>query len=145
MTRSRSADSVHVASGIVPVFETKPGSIIVPGLSGMAEIIPVFINHLLTPYQMHTLIFLSTDGRCNLCSTVRIPWEVCPCPCMFSCVTCPTERPKFPEIISRIKTYLRSHPEVANDPAAFIQGMGWDQNRWESKEFPTAVGSQFTT
>lgn len=45
-----------------------------------------------------------------------------------------------PEVLSRIKGYLRSHPEVADDPTIFIQGMGWDQNRWVSKQFPTAVG-----
>lgn len=38
-----STGSVDIASGIVPVYETKPGSIVVPGLSGMAETAPIFI------------------------------------------------------------------------------------------------------
>ena len=40
----RSADSVDVASGIVPVYETKPGSIVVPGLSGMVKTIAAFVD-----------------------------------------------------------------------------------------------------
>ena len=63
---------------------------------------------------------------------------------LVCCARCPTECSKHSEITSRIKAYLRSHPEFADDHAAFIQGMGWDQNRWAPKQFPTAVGSQFT-
>jgi len=44
VTMVRSADSIEIASGTVPVYETKPGSIVVPGLSGMVETIPVFIG-----------------------------------------------------------------------------------------------------
>ena len=38
-----SIDSMDIASGTVPVYETKPGSIIVPGLTGMKATTPVFI------------------------------------------------------------------------------------------------------
>ena len=44
VTIVRSADSIEIASDTVPVYETKPGSIILPGLSGIAETIPVFID-----------------------------------------------------------------------------------------------------
>ena len=36
----RFADSIEIASGVIPIYETKPGSIIVPGLSGMVETTP---------------------------------------------------------------------------------------------------------
>jgi hypothetical protein len=44
MTMVRSVDSIDIASDTVPVYETKPGSIIVPGLSGILETIPVFVD-----------------------------------------------------------------------------------------------------
>ena len=34
MTMPLNPDSVNITSSTVPVYETKPGSIIVPGLSG---------------------------------------------------------------------------------------------------------------
>lgn len=46
----------------------------------------------------------------------------------------------LPEVIERIKQYIQSHPNVLNDPDRWIEGMGWDQTKWESKKFPTAVG-----
>ncbi|KAF9652242.1 hypothetical protein BDM02DRAFT_234555 [Thelephora ganbajun] len=94
-----SRDSLDIASGAVPVYETKPGSIIVPGLSDAHA-------HILEYGWKMQLVL---DGSNSI-----------------------------EEIISRIKGYLRSHPEVADDPTTFIQGMGWDQNRWMSKQFPTA-------
>ncbi|KAF5359593.1 hypothetical protein D9756_003425 [Leucocoprinus leucothites] len=42
------------------------------------------------------------------------------------------------EVIERIKQYLKSHPDVLNDPSRWIEGMGWDQTKWENKQFPTA-------
>lgn len=39
-----SVDSIEIVSGDVPVYETKPGSIIVPGLSGTMETIRIFID-----------------------------------------------------------------------------------------------------
>lgn len=45
----------------------------------------------------------------------------------------------LPEVIERIKHYLKSHPDVLNDPNHWIEGMGWDQTKWEGKKFPTAV------
>ena len=37
-------DSVNMTSSTVPVYETKPGSIIVPGLSGMVLTILVLVG-----------------------------------------------------------------------------------------------------
>jgi predicted amidohydrolase YtcJ len=44
------------------------------------------------------------------------------------------------EVIERIKAYILAHPDVHADTSRWIEGMGWDQTRWESAEFPTAVG-----
>jgi len=46
----------------------------------------------------------------------------------------------IPEIIERIKLYIQSHPDVLSDPDRWIEGMGWDQTKWENKKFPSAVG-----
>ncbi|KAF9780179.1 amidohydrolase family-domain-containing protein [Thelephora terrestris] len=92
-------DSIDIASSTVPMYETKPGSIIVPGLSDAHA-------HILEYGWKMQLVL---DGANSI-----------------------------EEIISRVKAYLRSHPEVADDPTTFIEGMGWDQNRWASKQFPTA-------
>ncbi|KAF9450920.1 hypothetical protein P691DRAFT_773575 [Macrolepiota fuliginosa MF-IS2] len=42
------------------------------------------------------------------------------------------------EIIDRIKEYIQSRPDILNDPNRWIEGMGWDQTKWEDKKFPTA-------
>ena len=128
-----STDSVNITSSAVPVYETKPGSIIVPGLSGTTETAPVFICQPLTRRS---------------CPHPRLWMEDATCARRFgfyrrsTCVLLYYATPliKCSDVLSRIKAYLRSHPEVAGDPTAFIQGMGWDQNRWASKHFPTAVG-----
>ncbi|PPQ73805.1 hypothetical protein CVT24_007257 [Panaeolus cyanescens] len=43
------------------------------------------------------------------------------------------------EVVDRIKAYILSHPDVHNDKSKWIGGMGWDQTKWESKQFPTAA------
>ncbi|KAF9054163.1 amidohydrolase family-domain-containing protein [Panaeolus papilionaceus] len=43
------------------------------------------------------------------------------------------------EVVDRIKAYILSHPDVQNDKSKWIGGMGWDQTKWESKQFPTAA------
>ncbi|KAK0497638.1 amidohydrolase 3 [Armillaria luteobubalina] len=42
------------------------------------------------------------------------------------------------DVISLIRTYILSHPDVERDPTRWIQGMGWDQTKWPDGEFPTA-------
>ena len=44
MTMPLTPDSVNMTSSTVPVYETKPGSIIVPGLSGMVLTILVLVG-----------------------------------------------------------------------------------------------------
>lgn len=43
------------------------------------------------------------------------------------------------EIVHRIKAYINSHPDVLNDSTRWIEGMGWDQTKWEIQDFPTAA------
>ncbi|TFK37702.1 amidohydrolase family-domain-containing protein [Crucibulum laeve] len=43
------------------------------------------------------------------------------------------------EVINRIKAYINAHPDVRDDPTAWIEGMGWDQTKWPGKKFPTAA------
>ncbi|TDL26855.1 hypothetical protein BD410DRAFT_782939 [Rickenella mellea] len=42
------------------------------------------------------------------------------------------------EVISKVKEYIHSHPDVGNDTSAWIEGWGWDQTKWPGAEFPTA-------
>ncbi|KDQ54470.1 hypothetical protein JAAARDRAFT_38139 [Jaapia argillacea MUCL 33604] len=44
------------------------------------------------------------------------------------------------EIISRLESYILSHPDILNDNSTWIQAWGWDQNKWEDLNggFPTA-------
>ncbi|EIN05898.1 hypothetical protein PUNSTDRAFT_145781 [Punctularia strigosozonata HHB-11173 SS5] len=42
------------------------------------------------------------------------------------------------EVVDRVRKYILSRPDVLNDTSRWIQGMGWDQTRWQNKEFPTA-------
>jgi hypothetical protein len=41
--------------------------------------------------------------------------------------------------VDRVKHYINTHPDLYNDTSFWIEGMGWDQTRWESPQFPTAV------
>ena len=45
------------------------------------------------------------------------------------------------EVLDSLEEYVRSHPEIEEDPSFWIQGWGWDQNRWKNWDsgFPTAV------
>lgn len=43
------------------------------------------------------------------------------------------------EIVERVKSYIHDHPDVLHDPDHWIEGMGWDQTRWQNEEFPKAV------
>ncbi|KAH0579709.1 Putative amidohydrolase ytcJ [Termitomyces sp. J132] len=42
------------------------------------------------------------------------------------------------EILDRIKAYIHEHPEIKNDTTKWIEGMGWDQTKWPTPQFPTA-------
>ncbi|KAG6818472.1 hypothetical protein H0H93_004719 [Arthromyces matolae] len=42
------------------------------------------------------------------------------------------------EILELIKAFIHQHPDVENDRAKWIEGMGWDQTRWSSAQFPSA-------
>ncbi|WWC59026.1 uncharacterized protein I303_101572 [Kwoniella dejecticola CBS 10117] len=39
------------------------------------------------------------------------------------------------EVITRVEEFVKNNPLK---PGAWIEGLGWDQNIWEGKEFPTA-------
>jgi hypothetical protein len=43
------------------------------------------------------------------------------------------------DVIQRIKQFIFAHPDVENDTSRWIEGMGWDQTKWEGAKFPTAV------
>lgn len=79
---------------------------------------------------------LKMDGWCSF------HWQVQP-PCKVDILILSQSsatHTDLPEVIERIKQYIQSHPNVLNDPDRWIEGMGWDQTKWESKKFPTAVG-----
>ncbi|WVR04266.1 hypothetical protein IAU60_001266 [Kwoniella sp. DSM 27419] len=40
------------------------------------------------------------------------------------------------EVIQRTEAFVRNNPP---QPGMWIEGLGWDQNQWEGKEFPTAA------
>ena len=43
------------------------------------------------------------------------------------------------EVVERIKAYILAHPEILDDKAKWIEGMGWDQTKWDGAQFPTSV------
>ncbi|KAI0341229.1 hypothetical protein BDW22DRAFT_1359484 [Trametopsis cervina] len=45
------------------------------------------------------------------------------------------------DILDIIEAYVDEHPEVHEEPPTWVQGMGWDQTRWNgwSGQFPTAA------
>ncbi|KAL5498212.1 hypothetical protein ACEPAH_2342 [Sanghuangporus vaninii] len=43
------------------------------------------------------------------------------------------------EVIEKVKDYIKARPDVLNDRNVWIQGMGWDQTKWPTKEFPRAA------
>ncbi|TFK96870.1 amidohydrolase 3 [Pterulicium gracile] len=42
------------------------------------------------------------------------------------------------EVIDRVETFVKATPTVMNDKDVWIQGMGWDQTKWEGQRFPVA-------
>ncbi|KAG1807812.1 amidohydrolase family-domain-containing protein [Suillus subaureus] len=42
------------------------------------------------------------------------------------------------EVLSRLKAYVISHPDILGDPTRWIEGMGWDQNKWPGAQYPHA-------
>ncbi|KAI0063272.1 amidohydrolase 3 [Artomyces pyxidatus] len=81
------------------LFQTKPGSIIVPGLA---------------------------DAHAHI-----LEWgykEQLP---LADCLS-------VDDVITKLKQYLHSHPDVLQDPTRWITGMGWDQTKWPTGQFPTA-------
>jgi hypothetical protein len=42
-------------------------------------------------------------------------------------------------VIDRLEAYVHDNPQIVAE-GAWIEGQGWDQTLWETKEFPTAVG-----
>ncbi|KAF8643124.1 hypothetical protein AX16_009216 [Volvariella volvacea WC 439] len=43
------------------------------------------------------------------------------------------------DVISRVRNYVLSHPDIHRNRTRWIQGMGWDQTKWPNKQFPTAA------
>jgi predicted amidohydrolase YtcJ len=43
------------------------------------------------------------------------------------------------EIVERVEAYVKAQGGRENLEGRWVEGMGWDQNRWSVKEFPTAV------
>lgn len=49
------------------------------------------------------------------------------------------------DIVKALEEYILAHPDMQNDKGRWIEGMGWDQTKWnggEGAEFPTAVSGQ---
>ncbi|KAG2125151.1 amidohydrolase family-domain-containing protein [Suillus clintonianus] len=42
------------------------------------------------------------------------------------------------EVLSYLKAYVISNPDILGDPTRFIEGMGWDQNKWLGAQYPHA-------
>ncbi|KAG1731424.1 amidohydrolase family-domain-containing protein [Suillus lakei] len=42
------------------------------------------------------------------------------------------------EVLSYLKAYVISHPDILSDPTRWIEGMGWDQNKWPGAQYPHA-------
>ena len=45
------------------------------------------------------------------------------------------------EVIRRVEEFVRANGSSLPD-GSWIEGLGWDQNLWEVKEFPTAVSPE---
>ncbi|KAJ3414805.1 hypothetical protein HDV05_006052 [Chytridiales sp. JEL 0842] len=41
------------------------------------------------------------------------------------------------EVRSKLKNYLKMHPEITPESGTWLTGLGWDQTKWPSKEFPS--------
>ena len=47
-------------------------------------------------------------------------------------------------VVKALEDYVLAHPDLQNDKNRWIEGMGWDQTKWNGgagAEFPTAVSS----
>ncbi|KAJ3523168.1 hypothetical protein NMY22_g11566 [Coprinellus aureogranulatus] len=45
------------------------------------------------------------------------------------------------DVVKALEEYILSHPDIQNDKGRWVEGMGWDQTKWnggEGAEFPTA-------
>ncbi|KAG2068318.1 hypothetical protein BDR04DRAFT_1232852 [Suillus decipiens] len=42
------------------------------------------------------------------------------------------------EVLNHLKAYVISHPDILGDPTRWIEGMGWDQNKWPGAQYPHA-------
>lgn len=42
------------------------------------------------------------------------------------------------DVLNHLKAYVISHPDILGDPTRWIEGMGWDQNRWPGAQYPHA-------
>ncbi|KAG2039352.1 amidohydrolase family-domain-containing protein [Suillus americanus] len=42
------------------------------------------------------------------------------------------------DVLSHLKAYVISHPDILGDPTRWIEGMGWDQNKWPGAQYPHA-------
>ncbi|KAJ2923261.1 hypothetical protein H1R20_g13832, partial [Candolleomyces eurysporus] len=52
------------------------------------------------------------------------------------------ETKSLQDVIQALEAYVLSHPDVQNDKDRWVEGMGWDQTKWnggEGAEFPTAA------
>ncbi|KAF6755469.1 amidohydrolase family-domain-containing protein [Ephemerocybe angulata] len=52
-----------------------------------------------------------------------------------------TQTKSLEEVITTLEEYVKSHPEVESNKEKWIEGMGWDQTKWnggEGADFPTA-------
>lgn len=48
------------------------------------------------------------------------------------------------DVVAALESYVLTHPDVQKDKDRWIEGMGWDQTKWNEgtgAEFPTAVSS----
>ncbi|KAG2052126.1 hypothetical protein BDR06DRAFT_958191 [Suillus hirtellus] len=42
------------------------------------------------------------------------------------------------DVLSHLKAYVIAHPDILGDPTRWIEGMGWDQNKWPGAQYPHA-------
>lgn len=80
----------------------------------------------------------SSNGASNSNSLSKVP-----APSMVNLIELSTNRTSRltlnTDILEKLKAYVLSHPDVRHDHSRWILGMGWDQTKWPSATFPTAV------
>lgn len=55
------------------------------------------------------------------------------------------ETQSLEEVVKALEEYIHSHPDLKRDKDRWIEGMGWDQTKWNGGEgaaFPTAVSGR---